>query len=204
MRIGILGGTFNPIHNTHIKLATESMAQLGLDKVIFITSASPPHKAVEHGVDDEVRHRMVELAIKDIPHFEASRIELDRRGKSYTYYTIVELKKKYPKSELFFIVGGDSIDYIEQWHRADELLRLCSFAVYPRGDVVGGYLQTRCEWLERVYGAVCYVLDVCEDEVSSTVVRRLFAEGDDIKGLVPKAVEEFILSSRIYKGDKNG
>lgn len=95
MKIGILGGTFNPIHNMHINIAVEAKKQINLDKVIFITSAVPPHKENSDILSGEVRNEMVKLAIAEYEGFEASRIEIDRIGKSYTYYTLLELREEY-------------------------------------------------------------------------------------------------------------
>ncbi len=199
VKIGILGGTFNPIHNSHILLAQRAMEQLGLSKVLFVTSADPPHKDGNEIPSAQVRHRLVELAIDKYPYFEASTIEIQREGKSYTYYTLCSLKEMYPDDDLYFIVGGDSLSYLHTWYKAHELMQLCTFAVYPRGDNSGCELEAECSDLRELHNAECVILDAVPDNISSTEIRKYVHDGEIISDLVPKRVAEYINKNELYK-----
>lgn len=202
-KIGIFGGTFNPIHKMHIKIASLALKQLELDKVIFITAAIPPHKNGTNIVSGEERHNMVKLAIKDEPKFEASSMEIDRVGKSYTFDTLTELKCNYPKDELFFIIGGDSLAYLHKWYRAEDFMKLCTFVVYPRGNDTGEQLLEECKWLFDNYGTSCIILDAKENAVSSTDIRKEIALGAVSEENIPYAVAEYIRAHRLYMGTED-
>lgn len=199
-KIGIFGGTFNPIHKMHINIASLALKQLGLDKVIFITAAIPPHKNGTNIVSGEDRHNMVKLAIANEPKFEASSMEIERVGKSYTFDTLTELRSIYPEDELFFIIGGDSLAYLHKWYRAEEFMKLCTFVVYPRGDDAGKQLREECEWLFDNYGTSCIILDAREMAVSSTEIREEIASGVLPEKYIPYAVAEYIRAHRLYMG----
>lgn len=199
MRIGILGGTFNPIHNTHILIATEARNQLNLDKVIFVVACDPPHKSDMNITDARIRYELVKKAVEKLPFFEASSIEIDRSGKSYTYLTLCDLKKIYPDDELFFLVGGDSLAYIDKWYRAEDLMKLCTFVVYPRGEDSGEVLKTECCRLKEKYGADCVILKAKTDDISSTEIRRMTHDGKSIIFAVPEVVAEYIAEHELYK-----
>lgn len=201
MKIGILGGTFNPIHNTHILIAAEARKQLKLDKVIFVVACNPPHKSDMNITDAHIRYELVKKAVEKYPFFEVSSIEIDRQGKSYTYLTLCDLKKIYPNDELFFLVGGDSLAYIDKWYRAKELMTLCTFAVYPRGADSGNTLEEECLRLKEEYNANCVILDAKADEISSTEIRRMTHDGKSISSAVPDVVAEYIAEHELYMED---
>ena len=197
-KIGIFGGTFNPIHRMHIKIALRALEQIGLDKVIFVTAAMPPHKDNTYIVSGEQRHEMVKLAIKDYPKFEASSVEIDRKGKSYTFYTLTVFRQAYPNDELFFIIGGDSLAYLHKWYRAEEFMKLCTFVVYPRDDDSGEKLQRECDWLYENYGTKCIILNAAEDNVSSTQIRGIVNSGLSADDYVPDTVAKYIRENKLY------
>lgn len=201
MRIGIFGGTFNPIHNTHILIATEAKKQLNLDKVIFVVACDPPHKSNMNITDAHIRYELVKKALENEPFFEASSIEIDRQGKSYTYLTLCDFKKIYPDDELFFLVGGDSLSYIDKWYNARELMKLCTFAAYPRGNDSGEQLKKECLALKEKYGANCVILNAMADDISSTQIRRMTHDGKNISYVVPEVVAEYISEHDLYKED---
>lgn len=199
MKIGIFGGTFNPIHRMHVTVALKALQQVMLDKIIFITSAVPPHKGIgNNAATGSQRHEMVKLAIKDYPQFEASTMELDRHGKSYTYDTLNELKKIYPDDELYFIIGGDSLAYLHEWYRAEDFMKLCTFIVYPRDDDSGQNLIQKCDWLKETYGTKCIILDAVADNISSSQIREAISAGKQIFEYVPKKVAEYIIQNKLY------
>ncbi|HIP97457.1 MAG TPA: nicotinate-nucleotide adenylyltransferase, partial [Anaerolineae bacterium] len=132
-RIGVLGGTFDPIHIAHLAIAEEARTQLGLDKVVFVPAGLPPHKMDVHVSPAEHRLAMVKLAIADNPHFEVSRVDIDRFGPCYTVDTIALLRKEWePDVEIYFIMGSDSLADILTWHKPDRLIRLCRIVAVGR------------------------------------------------------------------------
>ena len=133
MRIGIFGGTFNPVHNGHLALCKESKQRLKLEKIIFVPAYIPPHKDSKGIIDAEERYQMLELAIGQEEGFEISRYEIDRKEKVYSINTIAHFKALYSDSaELFFLTGSDSLKGLKSWKDIDKLLKLCRFAVFSR------------------------------------------------------------------------
>lgn len=189
MRIGLLGGTFNPIHNGHLNLAEEAKRTLKLDKIIFIPAYIPPHKGADNLIDAEVRFRMIELAIGGRGDFEILRYEIDKRQICYTIDTVEYLKDSYPEdTEIFFLIGADSLGELDTWKDIEELSKLCRFVVCDRP---GFSKILKYPWLERI--------DITPIDVSSSQIRRRIREGRDITGLLPKAVEDYIRRNSLYK-----
>lgn len=133
MRIGVLGGTFNPIHCAHIRTALAAKSALSLDRVLLMVAADPPHKQVAGAVPAQVRLHMTALAAEEYQGLEASALELHRAGKSYTADTLLSLHKQYPEDELFLLVGSDMLRDLPNWYRPDCICRLAVIAVVPRG-----------------------------------------------------------------------
>lgn len=206
--LGIMGGAFNPIHNGHLDVADCALEQFRMFKVLFIPSGSPPHKK-EGLLDKELRFEMVETAVAEFPRFEASRLEIDRPGITWTIDTLKELRRQYPWwVRLNFIIGEDNVAAIANYERRHELLSLCRLIVCPRlvpnaveptGETVD--LQKRLEtWRQALPpGAQIEVLDYSANELCSTFVRRLVAAGKPISGLVPERVRRIILARGYYR-----
>jgi nicotinate-nucleotide adenylyltransferase len=131
-RIGILGGTFNPIHLGHLLVAQDAMEQVALERVIFIPSATPPHKTADALATERDRSRMIKLAIRGNDRFVVDDIEIRRGGKSYTVDTLVELRRRDPKADFYFIIGADSLRELHQWREAQRVVSLCTFVTVPR------------------------------------------------------------------------
>lgn len=129
-KIGIMGGTFNPIHNAHLLIAEMAREEYGLDRVIFITDGNPPHKSAN--VTAKQRFEMTHIAIADNSAFEEDDFEINRSEKSYTVNTLGYLKEKYPNDDLFFIIGEDSLNDFDKWYKPDKILEMCSLLVFPR------------------------------------------------------------------------
>jgi nicotinate-nucleotide adenylyltransferase len=212
MRIGLMGGSFNPVHNAHLRIAGEAEAACGLDRVIFIPAADPPHKPVAGGVSFEHRSKMVCMAIAGRPDFEMSTVEAEREGKSYSIDTIRTFRERFPKDELFFIIGGDSFLEIGSWHRYDEILRSCNLIVVERPgcpvtdplealpEAVRGEftLESESGRLTHRSGTALFFITGSPLDISSTEIRRLAAAGADITNYVPPDVAAYISQQRIY------
>ena len=212
MKLGILGGTFNPIHLAHLRIAEAAREAVGLEQVLFIPAADPPHKPLAGGVPFEQRYEMVRLAIAGHPTFAISNIEAKRRGKSYTVETLHLLRKERPADELHFIIGSDSFLEIGLWHRFAEIFALASLVVMTRPgsavtepiqqlpDEVRGQFreQGACLLLHTSGTAIRFVED-CSLEISSSGLRELVAAGRSLRYLVPPAVETYIVQKGLYR-----
>jgi nicotinate-nucleotide adenylyltransferase len=187
MRLGILGGTFNPIHVGHLILAECAREQCALDRVWFIPTAHPPHKSAPGLLDGAVRLRLIRLAIRGHPAFSASDLELKRGGVSYTIWTVGHLRQRYPQAKVFLIVGSDMLTV--PWYAMKELKRLCTFVVADRSASgrSEGFGGARRLVMPRV-------------DISSSLIRDRIRRGRSIAYLVPDAVAEYIARHRLYQG----
>jgi nicotinate-nucleotide adenylyltransferase len=188
-RVGILGGTFDPVHTVHLDIANAAIAQCALDRVLFVVAARPPHKRGATFAAPEARYAMVAAALSGADRLEPSRIELDRSGPSYTVETLRALRARYPAGDLCLILGMDSLIDLPGWREPDEILRLARLLVVPRpGDAaIPRELVGRFEML-RFPAA----------DLSSTEIRRRVAAGEAIDGLVPDCVRRFIFDRGLY------
>jgi nicotinate-nucleotide adenylyltransferase len=196
LRVGILGGAFNPPHVGHLICAQEAMVQLELGRVVFMPVGEAPHRSLEGDPGAEARLEMVELAIGDDDRFSASRLEIDRSGPSYTADTLRELRAKAPDDELFLILGGDQAAALPVWHEPEEVLSLATVAVAERTNWSHNAVGIK---VGRVPGAqrIRY-LDMPLIQVSSSGVRRRVREGLPIRYLVPDPVADYISSHDLY------
>ena len=197
MKIGIFGGTYNPVHRSHIDTALLVYRELQLDKLLMIVASDPPHKKVADGVSAGTRLKMVDLSIQGLDGIVSSDMEIRRGGKSYTLDTLLQLKKIYPDDELYLTVGSDMLQDLPNWHEVDDIFGLCTVVAVPRA----GYEQddrAAVENLKKRYGAKVIELHVHLRKISSTCIRRLLKEGRPITGLVEESVEQFIYESGIY------
>ena len=218
MRIAILGGTFDPIHYGHLRIAEEVRESLHLNRVLFIPTNIPPHKTREEMTPGELRLKMVGLAIKDNPSFELSDIEIRRGGLSYTIDTVKELKQRSSEElDITLIVGVDSFNYITTWCEYERLFELVDFAVVPRPGYPTKKLAelipvalARKFWYDsnidaymNSYGhKVTYLQTTCLD-ISSSSIRERIRAGRSVRYLMPPGVEEFIEEQRLYR-EKEG
>ncbi|MEE8637483.1 MAG: nicotinate-nucleotide adenylyltransferase [Candidatus Margulisiibacteriota bacterium] len=199
-RIGIMGGTFNPIHKGHLALAQAAMEEFVLDKVIFVPSGMPPHKKPGEVIDKEHRYQMVKQSIKRIPKFSLSRIELDRKGISYAVDTFNELKKIYgQEAKLFYIMGLDSINEILEWKRPLELFKLSEFIVSTRpGSRIRTFKRlVKFPPLQKEVDKI-HLIELKEN-ISSSEIREYLKSGKSVKGLLPRSVDNYIKKHNLYK-----
>lgn len=198
MKVGIMGGTFDPIHFGHLALAESARETFSLDEVLFIPSARPPHK-VENKITPELhRLMMTYLATQSNKFFQVSPMEFLREGLSYTLDTIDALNKKFGAgTELFFIIGADSMADLYKWHKARELVHKVHFISAARPGV-----KVNFDELEKFFGAenMQHIHQIISPklEISSTEIRERVKAGRSIKYFVPEIVEEYILKERLY------
>ncbi len=197
MKIAMFGGSFNPIHNGHIMLANAFQKELALDKVLIIPAYIPPHKQRDYSVSPQQKLEMCRLAVKDMPFAEVSDIEIKRQGASYTYMTLQELKTIYPHDELYLITGADMFMTIHQWKNPEIIFQLATICGIPRNDDDISDLQRQAQYL-HILGAKTYILNANVMTVSSTQIRNNTSQNLSISGLVPPAVERYILQNRLY------
>jgi nicotinate-nucleotide adenylyltransferase len=196
LRVGILGGAFNPPHTGHLVCAQEALIQLELDKVVFVPVGQAPHRELPGDPGAEERLEMVELATADDERFETSRAELDREGPSYTSDTLRGLRESSPDDELFLILGGDQASTLATWHEPEEVLALATVAVVER---ISWSRQAIGIKLGRLAGGrgIRY-LEMPIIQISSSSIRRRAAEGKPIRYLVPDKVAAYIDSNGLY------
>ncbi len=190
MKIGILGGSFDPLHNGHIEMASFCKQKFNLDKIMFLPLGDPPHK--NNITDKELRIKMLNGAIKDTTFF-VSRIEVDRTGKTYTFDTIKWLREN-TNDNYFYIIGGDTLNTLHKWYNVKELFKILEFIVVDRPDSD----RSNAKKLEKI-GAKLHFADHLGLEISSTDIRNKVKNGEDISGLVPPNVKEIIEKYELYQ-----
>lgn len=197
MRIGILGGTFNPIHNAHMQMALCARDSLALDRVLLMVAADPPHKTVDGQIDADTRLTMAKLAAEGVERVEASDLELSRAGKSYTVDTLEELAGKHPGAALYLIVGSDMLLDMPRWYAPGRIAALAKIAYVPRiGQAAGDQEAARA--LARDFGAVTVALEQAADELSSTQIRERLQQGLPVDGMLPERVLWYCYERGLY------
>ncbi|MFO7938056.1 MAG: nicotinate-nucleotide adenylyltransferase [Kiritimatiellia bacterium] len=199
-RIGILGGSFNPIHLGHLNIACAARDRLRLSKVLFLPCKVSPFKTAsspESFINDSHRLKMIELSIEGYESFELSLMEIERGGISYSYDTVSRIRKKYPDSEIFFIIGADTRRTLSEWYRIHALLNMCEFVTVNRpgvedmSSVPGLSAEENRRLAEyRITGRLF--------DISSSEIRRKIAEGKSVKQLVSPDVEKYIQRHGLY------
>ncbi len=197
MKIGILGGTFDPVHNAHLITARAALEQHGLDKVYIMTGGMPPHKKDSHVTDAVLRHKMVEIALEGDNELLPFGYEVNKPTYSYTSETLLSLKKEHPDWEIYFIIGEDSLRDIIKWHEPETILKNCVLLVYPRGSEtdLDGLIENR----RKLFNADIRKVDAPLIGISSTEIRKRVAEGKSIRYMVPDRVYEFIKENGLYR-----
>ena len=197
-RIGIMGGSFNPIHIGHLHLAESARIEFDLDLVIFVPTGDNPFKHKNDGIDREHRYRMVELAIDSNPYFAATRIEIERCGNSYTIDTIRDIKRRLPNDDLFLITGADIVFELPKWREAEELMRSVAFISAYRPGYPKRKFDRQIKFLQKQYGAQIYKLLSSEMDVASTDIRSRIHNNKSIRYLIPENVEAYIRENNLY------
>lgn len=197
MKLGIYGGTFNPVHLGHIHLLREVRRLTDMDKILVMPDRVPPHKAASDLASGQVRAQMLRLAVRDIDGAEVSMLELDKEGKSYTYLTLRELKQLYPDDTLYLIMGADMLLTFREWRNWEEILSNAHLIAAARDD--GEY-----EALKKAAAELgnADVLKIEPLPMSSTDVREAVKAGQPIDGMVPAEVARYIVEHGLYRQDR--
>ena len=197
-RIGVYGGTFNPIHNTHIGIAKAALSQYKLDKVYFLVAGTPPHKNTADGISDFNRLEMVRLAIKDIPYFDIDEREIMRAGKSYSYITFTEYHNEMPEDEIFFIMGSDSLINFKNWVKPDVISEYATVLVAPRAGDDTATIEHAIFECKNMFDGDFMLIDYKANALASSGIRESFYSSDVNKAEVPDSVREYITQHNLY------
>ena len=201
-KIGIMGGTFDPIHYAHLATAEFIRDKYNLDKIVFIPSGNPPHKNIDI-TNKYDRYNMVLLATANNKNFLVSNIEVERQSKTYTIDTLRELKQTYPSSEIYFITGADAICDIETWKDVADNFKLATFIAATRPGISLLRAQEKIENLIKKYNAKIISVYVPSLDISSTYIREQLKDRKSIRYLVPENVENYIYQNKLYNHGDN-
>lgn len=204
-KVGILGGTFDPIHNGHLLIAEQAYHRFELDSVLIMPSGCPPHKEQDGISNHQHREAMIQCAIADNPHFQYSDFELRRMGTIYTAETLELLKQEHPEVSYYFIMGADSLFSIESWREPEKIFQSCVVIVAGRPEEAKDTeeqcrrIQMQIAYLIEKYHAVIHFMQSPFLDISSTDIRSLVEEKQSIRYLLPEAVEQYIHEVQLYK-----
>lgn len=200
MKIGFMGGTFDPIHLGHLAAAETIREKANLDKIIFITAGRPPHKMGRDITKKEDRFMMTKLATLSNPFFEVSAIEMVGKGYSYTVDTAKKLSGLYTNDSLYYILGADAVMEILSWRNPEKLLSTCKFIAATRPGIDNTKLDKEIEKIFSLYKNEIIKIDVPAYDISSTEIRQNVRDGKSIKYMVPEIVENYIKRKKLYMG----
>jgi nicotinate-nucleotide adenylyltransferase len=197
MKLGIMGGTFDPIHLGHLHVARAALQEGGLDQVLFLPDGDPPHKSPK--TPAKIRFEMVKIALEAEPEFAASDMEIKRRGRTYTVDTLLSLKTDMPKRELVYLIGSDTLFLFPTWRTPEKVARLCSMLVVMREGDEEKAVRAEQARLREIYNLNSRLLHARGLPISSSQVREALARGEDISGLVPANVAAYIKKQGLYQ-----
>ena len=197
-RIGIMGGTFNPIHNAHLTMAAAAYEQAGLDRIWFMPSKNPPHKDSSEIISEEHRSNMIKLAINNTSDFEFSDFELRHEGTTYTAETLKRLHKTYPDHRFYFVMGGDSLFELETWYHPEQIMKMTTILAFSRNGETTQQMQERAAWLISHYQADIRILSMPDMPISSSLIRSRILSGQPVSRMIPPAVEKYIFKEKLY------
>ena len=198
-KVGIMGGTFNPIHNGHLMLAKEALEQFSLNEVLFMPCGNAYMKADQKVESGRTRAEMTALAIQDNPRFTLSTMEIERVGDTYTYQTLECLKKENPDTEYYFIVGADSLFHMTNWASPERIFANCCILSAIRNDKSVEEMKEKIDLISQQYNARILIMKTMRMDISSTDIRRKVAAGESIEGDVPEAVRIYIEKRELYR-----
>lgn len=197
-RVGLMGGSFDPIHLGHIAIAGEARDALQLSHVLFLPSGRPPHKA-HLGASPAQRLEMTRLAVEPLPWAQASDVEVCRQGTIYTVDTLQILSSQHPEAAFYYIIGADTLLDLPNWRNTQKVCTLCRFICLHRPGVADEAIGTALEDLHSRYGAQVHLVPASGPDISSTEIRRRVARGQSTDGLLPGAVRAYIDRENLYR-----
>lgn len=203
MRLGILGGTFDPVHYGHLLMAEICRQELSLDEVRFVPAGKPPHKPHEPVSDGHARADMLSLAVSGYPEFVVDRRELRRDGPSYTVHTLAELRQQFPDATLFFLMGADSLRDFPTWHQPDRISDLATLVACNRPGLSLPTFDQACTWVGSTIAARVQFVQIPGVDLSATDLRQRIRSGRGLRFMTPRAVETFIHQHRLYLPGQN-
>lgn len=203
MKIGIMGGTFDPIHIGHLLLGEFAYEDFGLDEIWYLPNGNPPHKQEKDG-EGALKHRveMVRRAIEGVPHFKLCLHEAKETQHSYTYKTMQEFNALYPENMFYFILGADSLFSIEEWKYFQEIFPTCTILAAMRDDKDVADMKTQISYLEHKYHAEICLLQAPLLEISSTTIRERASRNQSVRYMVPDAVAAYIKKYHLYQKEE--
>lgn len=199
VRVGIMGGTFNPIHLGHVIAGECAYEQYGLEEVLFMPSKTPPHKSMLGIASAENRANMVKLAIEDNPHFSLSCMELERSGTTYTVDTLRQLHENSENREYYFIIGADSLFDFEKWKDPGEILKMAVILVASRNGASNESLKNQIAFLEHAYGGRFGIIEIPMIGISSSEIRARRQNGQSIRYYVDRKVSLYMEEHGLYR-----
>ena len=197
-KIGILGGSFDPIHNGHLAIAESAYRDFNLDEVWLIPAGHSPNKDEDKMTSATVRAQMTALAAQNIPHFKLSTYEIDKEGTSYTYLTLSDFKEQYPDTDFYFIMGADSLDYFDAWRHPEIICQKAIILVAVRDDMDLDDINKKIEHIKTQFHAEIYPLSCEKIDISSSEIRTNLKNSKDIRDMVPPAVADYITEHDLY------
>lgn len=195
-KVGILGGSFDPVHNAHIKLAQYAYDELQLEKVIFIPAYIQPFKLDKEVTDEYHRLNMLKLALQDYPYFEVSDIEIQMKGKSYTARTLEVLKKDF--ENMVFILGADSYLALGKWNHPEIIFQNAEIACAHRDGSTPALLHDKCAEYEAKYNGITHFLSMPDTDISSTDIREALKDNENVEKVIPYKVLSYIKENNLY------
>ncbi len=205
MRVGLMGGTFDPIHIGHLILGETAYEEYHLDKVIYMPAGNPNLKTDRKGrATNEQRYTMTYLAVKGNPHFEISDREMKREGFSYTYLTLEEMKSEHPEDEIFFIIGADSLFSLPKWYLPERVCQNATLLVATRDGKTTRELEDQIRYITDLYGANIKILHSGNIDCSSTMIRDNIKSNKSVKYFIPDEVISYMQKYNIYQEECDG
>ncbi|MBP7221781.1 MAG: nicotinate-nucleotide adenylyltransferase [Sedimentibacter sp.] len=197
-KVGIMGGSFDPIHIGHLVVANEALNIYELDEIIFVPAGDPPHKS-SLKADPFHRLLMVNMAVLSNDKFSVSDLEIKCRGKSYTLNTLREFHKMYEDTEFYFITGTDAVIDLPNWYKPEEVLKLCRFIAASRPGISIKEVNEKIDEIKKTFGGNIELLKIPMLQISSTEIRKRVSMGISVKYLLPESVEQYIIKNELYK-----
>lgn len=197
-KLGIFGGTFNPIHIGHINIAKQFVQQMDLERVLVIPDRIPPHKEVPGLISAQERYEMCTLACEDYDFLEPCALEVNKSGRSYTIETLELLRRQYPDCQFFLLMGSDMFMTLEEWYRFDDIIKMAVICAGSRDFNISEKMQETKDHLESL-GAQVHICNIDVMPISSTLIRQMIRHGVDVAHLLPPRVNHYVHQNQLYR-----